>query len=46
MYQELQELTEYYGEDYVPNDPTCIMRTVRDFVLLFEKVLRDIKVRD
>jgi len=44
MYAELQELTEYYGEDFAQADPTRIMRTVRDFVQLFEKVLRDIKV--
>lgn len=44
MYSELQAVTEYYGEDYAPADPTRIMRVVRDFVGLFEKVLRDIKV--
>ena len=44
MYEELCEATEYFGEEYAPADATRVLRTVRDFVVLFEKGLADIRV--
>lgn len=45
MYDDLQAVTEYFGEDFAPADATRLLRTVRDFVVLFEKGMADIKVR-
>ena len=45
MYEDLREVTEYFGEEYAPADATRLLRTVRDFVLLFEKGMADIRVR-
>lgn len=45
MYEDLQGLAEYFGEPYKPADPARPVCVMRDFVLLFEKVLREIKVR-
>ncbi len=44
MYEDLQGVTEYFGEDFAPSDATRLLRTVRDFVVLFEKGMADIKV--
>jgi hypothetical protein len=44
MYEELRGVTEYFGEEYAPADANRVLRVVRDFVLLFEKGLADIKV--
>ena len=44
MYTELLAVTEYFGEDYALADPTRILRTVRDFVVLFDKAVDDIEV--
>ncbi|EFN59313.1 hypothetical protein CHLNCDRAFT_137684 [Chlorella variabilis] len=46
MYEELCEATEYFGEEYAPADATRVLRTVRDFVVLFEKGLADIRARE
>ena len=43
MLGDLQIVTDYFGEEFAPADPTRIMRTVRDFLTLFEKALADIK---
>lgn len=45
MYESMKGITAYCGEDFDPNDPSRILRVVRDFVKLFEKALGDIKVR-
>ena len=45
MYEELRGVTEYFGEEYAAADATRVLRIVRDFVLLFEKGMADIKVR-
>ena len=46
MLGDLQSVTDYFGEEFAPADPTRIIRTVRDFVTLFEKALADIKARE
>lgn len=46
MYSELREVTEYFGEEFAPADASRLLRTVRDFVVLFEKGMADIKVRN
>ena len=39
MHTELAALAEY-----APADPTRVLRTVRDFVVLFDRALADIEV--
>ncbi|KAK2080723.1 hypothetical protein QBZ16_000577 [Prototheca wickerhamii] len=46
MYEDLQGLAEYFGEPYKPADPARPVCVMRDFVLLFEKVLREIKANE
>ena len=45
VYESMKDITAYCGEDLDSNDPSRILRVVRDFVKLFEKALGDIKVR-
>ena len=44
MYGDLKKVTEYFGEEFAPADAIRLLRTVRDFVVLFERGLADIKV--
>lgn len=44
MYGDLQGLAGYFGETYKEADPARVVLVMRDFVLLFEKVMREIKV--
>ena len=44
MHTELAALAEYFGEEHAPADPTRVLRTVRDFVVLFDRALADIEV--
>ena len=44
MHAELAGLAEYFGEEHAPADPTRVLRTVRDFVLLFDRSLAEIEV--
>ncbi|KAL4437056.1 hypothetical protein ABPG75_004195 [Micractinium tetrahymenae] len=46
MYDDLKAVTEYFGEEFAPADATRLLRTVRDFVVLFEKGMADIKARE
>ena len=43
---ELEQVTQYYGEDFVRMDPIKMVRVVRDFLLLFEKCLFEIKAKE
>ena len=45
MYASMKEVTAYCGEDFDANDPSRILRVVRDFMKLFEKAMADIKAR-
>ena len=40
----MQKVTEYFGEKYVATDPGKVLRVIRDFMLLFDKALFEIKV--
>ncbi|KAK9806804.1 hypothetical protein WJX72_003461 [[Myrmecia] bisecta] len=42
-YAGMKGITEYFGEDFQPNDPSRIMRVVSDFVRLFDKVIFDLQ---
>ncbi len=44
VYSELKSLAEYFGEEYSSNDPTRILRTVRDFMRLYHRAIGDIEV--
>ncbi|PSC67234.1 formin 6 [Micractinium conductrix] len=46
MYGDLKKVTEYFGEEFAPADAIRLLRTVRDFVVLFERGLADIKSRE
>jgi formin 2 len=43
LFEDLKATSEYFGEAYVPADPARVVRTVRDFVALFERALADIQ---
>lgn len=43
---ELQETTEYYGEDFSPKDPTRVVKVVKEFLFLFSKSLNDIRSKE
>ena len=45
MYEELRGAAEYFGEDWAPADASRLLRTLRDFGVLFDKGVADIKVR-
>ena len=45
MSAETQQVTEYFGEGYDPTDPSKVLRVIRDFMLLFDKAMLEIKVR-
>ena len=45
VYASMKEVTAYCGEDFDANDPSRILRVVRDFMKLFEKAMADIKAR-
>ena len=42
---EMQKVTEYFGESYDATDPGKVLRVIRDFMLLFDKAIFEIKVR-
>lgn len=41
---EMQKVTEYFGENYDATDPGKVLRVIRDFMLLFDKAIFEIKV--
>ena len=41
---EMQKVTEYFGEKYDATDPGKVLRVIRDFMLLFDKAIFEIKV--
>ena len=41
---EMQQVTEYFGENYDATDPSKVLRVIRDFMLLFDKAIFEIKV--
>ena len=41
----MQQVTEYFGEGYDATDPSKVLRIIRDFMLLFDKAMLEIKVR-
>lgn len=43
---DLHSTTEYFGEGFVPADPTRVVRIVRDFVILFERALAEIAAKE
>jgi hypothetical protein len=43
---EMQQVTEYFGEGYDATDPSKVLRVIRDFMMLFDKAILEIKVRD
>lgn len=42
---DLRTTSEYFGEEFLPADPVCVVRTVRDFILLLEKAVADLVAR-
>ena len=42
---EMQKVTEYFGERYDATDPGKVLRVIRDFMLLFDKAIFEIKVQ-
>ena len=41
----MKRATEYFGEDWDANDPSRVMRIVRDFMNLFDKSMAEIEAR-
>ena len=41
----MQKVTEYFGERYDTTDPGKVLRVIRDFMLLFDKAIFEIKVQ-
>lgn len=41
----MKRVTEYFGEDWDANDPSRVLRIVRDFMNLFDKSMAEIEVR-
>ncbi|KFM27333.1 Formin-like protein 1 [Auxenochlorella protothecoides] len=46
MYEDLHQVADYFGEAFKETDPAHVVHVVRDFVLLFEKVVREMKVSE
>jgi hypothetical protein len=44
VYEGMRSLTAYFGEDWDANDPSRVLRVVRDFMDLFGKAHREIEV--
>ncbi len=44
MYGSVKDLTAYFGEDWDANDPSRVLRVVRDFMNLFNKAHQEIEV--
>ena len=42
--KEMQQVTEYFGENYDATDPAKVLRVIRDFMTLFDKSIFEIKV--
>ncbi|KAL0019924.1 hypothetical protein WJX77_010272 [Trebouxia sp. C0004] len=40
---EMQQVTEYFGEGYDATDPSKVLRVIRDFMMLFDKAILEIK---
>ena len=40
----MQQVTEYFGENYDATDPSKVLRVIRDFMQLFDKAVFEIKV--
>jgi hypothetical protein len=38
-------VTTYFGEDWLENDPSRVLRIVRDFMNLFDKAMAEIEVQ-
>ena len=41
----MKSVTVYFGEDWDANDPSRVLRIVRDFMNLFDKSMAEIEVR-
>ena len=44
MYGSMQSVTAYFGEDWDANDPSRVLRVIRDFMNLFSKAQHEIEV--
>ena len=44
VYQSMKSLTAYFGEDWDANDPSRVLRVIRDFMNLFNKAHHEIEV--
>ena len=40
----MQQVTEYFGEGFDATDPAKVLRVIRDFMMLFDKSIFEIKV--
>lgn len=45
VYKSMKSLTAFFGEDWDANDPSRVLRIVRDFMNLFNKAHQEIEVR-
>ena len=45
MYASMKSLTAFFGEDWDANDPSRVLRIVRNFMNLFNKAHQEIEVR-
>ena len=44
VYGSMKSLTAYFGEDWDANDPSRVLRVIRDFMNLFNKAHHEIEV--
>ncbi len=44
MYGSMKSVTAYFGEDWDANDPSRVLRVIRDFMNLFNKAQHEIEV--
>ncbi len=44
MYGSMKSVTSYFGEDWDANDPSRVLRVIRDFMNLFNKAQHEIEV--
>ena len=44
VYGSMKRVTAYFGEDWDANDPSRVLRVIRDFMNLFNKAQHEIEV--
>ena len=44
VYGSMKSVTAYFGEDWDANDPSRVLRVIRDFMNLFNKAQHEIEV--